>query len=133
MTARVHRGSCYHRSRLDWLWPIYEQHVRKLSSPGDDLGRSFFAALGQSSATLYVMEPIGETIRFKGLGKWPLAEVPDLLADPNAFIADRFGGGKFKVNFHHKATFVGTHNFRTRGEERWRAMEEVSVEDPVFE
>lgn len=100
--------------------------------PDAELAHAFLSILGQSSATLYVMEPVGETIRFKGLGKWPLAEVPSLLADPNAFIADRWGGGKFKVNFHHRSSFVGTHNFRTYGDERWREMEEVAVEDPVI-
>jgi hypothetical protein len=53
-------------------------------------------------------------------------DVPDLLADPNGFIADRFGGGKFKVNFHRGPNFVATHNFRTFGDERWRAMPEVA-------
>lgn len=89
---------------------------------------AFLGALAESTATLYVMEPVGDTIRFRGLGRWPLTEVPDLLADPNAFIADRFGGGKYKVNFHHGATFVCTHNFRTAGEQKWRTLPEVPLE-----
>ena len=84
------------------------------------LQQEFLRTLSASAATLYVMEPIGDTIRFKGLGRWPLPEVPELLHDPNKFIADRFGGGKFKVNFHEGETFVCTHNFRTYGEDRWR-------------
>ena len=93
------------------------------------MGQRFFAILAQSSATLYAMEPAGDSIRFKGLGKWSLGSVPDLLADPNAFLADRFGGGKYKVNFHHRDSFVGTHNFRTFGDERWRTMPDVPVDD----
>ena len=65
----------------------------------------FLSTLANSTATLYVMEPIGDTIRFRGLGKWVLPEVPDLLADPNEFIANLCGGGKFKINFHHDFSF----------------------------
>ncbi len=92
------------------------------------LQTAFIEALTESTATLYVMEPIGETIRFRGIGRWALTDVPTLLADPNAYIADLCGGGKFKINFHHHATFVATHNFRTFGDEIWRTMEEVRIE-----
>ena len=117
---------------MDWIWPIYREHVeRHLVGEGAseaELRDAFLTALAESTATLYVMEPVSGTVRFKGLGRWRLAEVPELMADPNAFIADRFGGGKFKVNFHHGQTFVGTHNFRTWGDETWRTADEVSLE-----
>jgi hypothetical protein len=74
------------------------------------------------------MEPQGDSIRFKGLGRWPLGEAAELVADPHAFIAERFGGGKFKLNLHDGWTFVGTHNFRTWGEPRWRDMAEVDLD-----
>lgn len=117
---------------MDWLWPIFEPYVRKIGPTGEseaETGQRFFGILAESSATLYAMEPAGDTIRFKGLGKWTLQSVPHLLSDPNTFLADRFGGGKYKVNFHHRDSFVGTHNFRTFGEERWRALPDVSVDD----
>lgn len=117
---------------MDWLWPLYQEHVRRSlgGAAGEaELQAAFLGALGASWATLYAMEPAGDTIRFKGLGRWPLADVPELLADPHGFIADRFGGGKFKVNFHHGRTFVCTHNFRTWGEERWREAPEVPVDE----
>jgi hypothetical protein len=120
---------------MDWLWSLYRGHVeRELSRrglPGNDqriVMVEFIGALGESTATLYVMEPVAGTIRFKGLGQWRLNEVPGLVADPNAFIADRFGGGKFKVNFHRGPTFVGTHNFRTHGPELWRQAPEVTFD-----
>lgn len=119
---------------MDWLWPMYEQHVRReldwggRSPESRELQTAFLEALAASTATLYVMEPVGDTIRFRGLGRWPLPDVPELLTDPNGFIADRFGGGKYKINFHHAATFVCTHNFRVPGESLWRAMEELYFE-----
>src|SRR5687768_16832810 len=100
----------YARAAVDWLCPVFEPYIRREHRHRDGpdgtldqgaLQQAFMTVLVESTATLFAMEPVGETIRFKGLGQWPLAEVPELLADPNGFIADRFGGGKFKVNFHH--------------------------------
>jgi len=118
---------------MDWVWPLYREHVtRHLVEPGDasesSRAAAFMRALSESTATLYVMEPVSGTVRFKGLGRWKISDVPELLADPNAFIADRFGGGKFKVNFHHGPSFVGTHNFRTHGEDLWRQAEELTFD-----
>jgi hypothetical protein len=117
---------------MDWLWAVFEPYIRRERKRRDagaviaqsELQEAFFSVLSESTATLFAMEPVGETIRFKGLGQWPLAEVPALLSDPNAFIADQFGGGKFKINFHHGATFVATHNFRTYGDPLWQGMQE---------
>jgi hypothetical protein len=54
--------------------------------------------------------------------------VPLLLSDPHAFLVERWGGGKYKANFHDGLTFVGTHNFRTWGDELWRDMPEVDLD-----
>ena len=119
---------------MDWLWPLYQEHVHRVMcmEPGEpsqsELQTAFLRALGHSTATLFVMEPVGATIRFRGLGRWKLSDVPDLMTDPHRFISDGFGGGKYKVNFHDGHTFVGTHNFRTWGDERWRELPEVEFE-----
>jgi hypothetical protein len=120
---------------MDWLWPIYEEHIMRmcdrmgLDRESLQVGDLFMAVLGESTATLFVMEPVGDSIKFMGLGRWDLSDVPDLVSDPNTFIDTHFGGGKYKVNFHHKRHFVGTHNFRTYSEELWRNMEELIFED----
>ena len=97
---------------MDWLWPIYEEHVLRVLNARETgaeqavLQETFLGSLCKSTATLFVMEPFRDTIRFRGLGRWMLTDVPDLLADPHQFIAERWGGGKYKINFHHGATFV---------------------------
>jgi hypothetical protein len=119
---------------MDWLWPLYEVHVLRLIQGGREahqaeIGEAFLRVLSESRATLYGMLPVGDGIRFKGLGRWSVPEVPALLADPNGFIADHFGGGKFKLNFHHGPSFVCTHNFRTWGEPRWESTAEFALDD----
>ena len=37
----------------------------------------------------------------------------------SGWIGDRFGGGKFKMNLHHRLHFVNTKNFKPAGEPRW--------------
>ena len=119
---------------MDWLWPIYEEHVLRVLNAretGADqavLQAAFIRGLQNSTATLYVMEPVGATIRFRGLGRWSLTDVSELMSDPNGFLARGWGGGKYKINFHDGATFVGTHNFRTWGDELWRDMPEVELD-----
>ncbi len=113
---------------MDWLWPLNQEYIfrevsRKGETDNESLQRFFIQALAESTATLFVMAAWHDTVRFQGLGRWPIHTVPELLTDPNAFIDERFGGGKFKINFHHGDTFVCTHNFRTYSEERWREME----------
>ena len=117
---------------MDWLWPIYEEYILKMLAEEHQqdqnvLRETFLKVLGESTATLFVMEPVGDGIVFRGLGRWKLREVPELLMDPNSFIDEGFGGGKFKINFHHVISFVGTHNFRTYSEEKWRQLEEFDL------
>jgi hypothetical protein len=119
---------------VDWLWPLYQEHIhRRLNAKPGEVAQSvlkdaFLRTLGNSTATFYIMEPIGTTIRFRGLGRWKLAEVPGFLSDPHVFLVERWGGGKYKTNFHDVLTFVGTHNFRTWGEELWRDIPEVDLD-----
>ncbi|MDP6934606.1 MAG: hypothetical protein QGG40_16910 [Myxococcota bacterium] len=113
---------------MDWLWPLFREFVLKeaerleLGDSQEALRNLFLATLAGSTATLYAMEPEGDTIRFHGLARWPLAEIPELLVDPNAFLLDRYGGGKFKCNFHHGDSFICTHNFRTYGESTYQEL-----------
>jgi hypothetical protein len=119
---------------MDWIWPIYEERLRrqlglaKDAPAGMELQQEFLSALGESTATLYAMVRTRVGLDFKGLGKWQLSDVPALVSDPHEFIATKYGGGKFKLNFHRVLTFIGTHNFRTYGDELWREMEEVDVD-----
>ena len=118
---------------MDWLWLLYEEYVGREAAAAQISGQAelqdfFIKTLQESTATLYAIAPHAGTVRFKGLGRWSLTEVPGLLTDPHAFIADEFGGGKFKINFHHLYTFVATHNFRTWGDPLWIDKPEYSYD-----
>jgi hypothetical protein len=80
------------------------------------------------SCTILVQEPWQGTVRFKRLLRLRGDEMRPFLGDPEGFIRERFGGGKFKLNIHHGMHFVNTKNFKPQGAALWPAIPEL-VED----
>lgn len=116
-----------------WLWKHFEEYVRKhLARHGkrepspEELRTTFEAVWRESSATLLVQEPWMGTIRFKTLARLRPETAEPFLADPMGYIVTHYGGGKFKVNFHHGLHFVGTRNFKPEGEPKWQALPELT-------
>jgi hypothetical protein len=118
-----------------WAWVLLEDYVdrgleaRGKSSPTaqetlDELGRLW----PDLSCTIMVQTPWMGTIRFKRLERLCGDAMRPFLATPEAYILERFGGGKFKVNLHHGLNFVSTKNFKPVGPPRWEAVPEL-VED----
>ena len=46
--------------------------------------------------------------------------------DPSG--AERYGGGKFKMNLHHGLHFVNTKNFKPEGAPRWKDAPELVLD-----
>ena len=118
-----------------WAWELIEPYLKKnLSNRGAShptkkaLLEEFARVWPDFSATILVQEPWMGTIRFKRLAKLPSGEMDALLEDPQKFIGERFGGGKFKMNFHHGMHFVNTKNFKPEGPPLWRDLPELSEE-----
>lgn len=117
---------------MEWLWPLFEPYIRKTferrgitSPPAEDLQNAFVETLGGCTVTILVQEPWRGSVRFKGLARYAAADCFDLLNDPPGYLAEHFGGGKFKLNFHQGWNFVATQNFKPEGEERWRDMPRI--------
>ena len=105
-----------------WCWDLVEPYLRRnLLNRGVErptrkqVLEEFARVWPEFTATLGVQEPFAGTIRFKWLDA------------PEAWIAERFGGGKFKLNLHHGLHFVNTKNFKPEGEPKWR--EAPALED----
>ncbi len=114
---------------MEWLWPLFEPYVRKgferrdvLDPTAEDLRNAFVQTLSRSTVTILVQEPWRGSVRFKGLARHRAADCFDLFNDPDGYLLARFGGGKFKLNFHEGWNFVATQNFKPQGEARWREM-----------
>jgi hypothetical protein len=118
-----------------WAWVLLEDYVdrslekRGQSSPSAQETLAELARLWPDlSCTIMVQTPWMGTIRFKRLARLQADAMRPFLNDPEGFILDRFGGGKFKMNLHHGMHFVNTKNFKPAGAPRWEALPELVEE-----
>ena len=114
---------------MEWVRNLYEPYVRRTfkweNQPActeEELRQRFEQVFSEMIVTVLVQEPWHGTVRFKGLARYYADEVGMLVADPMIYLAAHFGGGKFKLNFHHGWNFVATINFKTQGESKWEDM-----------
>lgn len=117
---------------MHWVWELYEDYTRKelrrrgVESPTQEqLQQTFIQLLSESTVTVLVQEPWQNAVRFKGLARYTIEGMMPLLRDPEAFLLEHFGGGKFKLNFHHGMNFVATINFKPEGEPRWQHLPDI--------
>ena len=111
---------------MEWLWPLFEPYVRKkferqgIEDPNEtDLHDAFLQLLGSVTITILVQEPWRGSVRFKGLDRLSAVDGMALFKDPEGYLFGRFGGGKYKINFHEGWNFVATRNFKPKGEPHW--------------
>jgi hypothetical protein len=116
-----------------WAWVLLEPYVdRGLEARGktapapEDVLEEVARLWPELSCTLLVQEPWQGTIRFKRLLRLAGDEMRPFLGAPEAFLRERFGGGKFKVNFHHGMHFVSTKNFKLPGDPLWARAPELA-------
>lgn len=114
---------------MEWVRNLYEPYVRRTfkwerhhaCTPVERQQR-FEQIFSETMVTVLVQEPWHGTVRFKGLARYYADEIGMLITDPMAYLTANFGGGKFKLNFHHGWNFVATINFKTQGESKWEDM-----------
>jgi hypothetical protein len=118
-----------------WAWVLIEDYVdRCLEGRGttNPTARETLAEVARLwpdlSCTVLVQEPWQGTVRFKRLLRLRGDEMRPFLEAPEAFIRERFGGGKFKLNIHHGMHFVNTKNFKPEGAAHWQAAPELVEE-----
>jgi hypothetical protein len=114
---------------MEWVWELYKEYINKQietsvnkNASAGSLQEIFVKTLAESTVTVLVQEPWQNTVRFKGLAKYDSKNMMELLNNPMNFLLQNFGGGKFKLNFHHGWNFVATRNFKPQGEPKWKKM-----------
>ena len=119
---------------MEWIWVLYKEYIDKQMDKSDSdevteeqRQKNFIRILNESEITVLVQEPWQNSVRFKKLAVYKLVENMDLVYDPIKYLSDNFGGGKFKLNFHHGWNFVSTKNFKPEGEPKWVDMPELDA------
>lgn len=121
---------------MDWVFVLYREHLEKGSKSSgkilssQELEAAFHERVQNGSLKILVQEPWMGTIRFKALARHPMTspDIQRLYENPMEFLLERYGGGKFKVNFYEGMNFVATRNFKPQGEPLWVNLPEL-VED----
>ena len=120
---------------MDWMWPVFKEYVEKelqhegFDEPTEDQKEAkFFETVGSCSVTILVQEPWQNSVRFKTLARLEAAEATALYADPMSWLHERYGGGKFKLNFHKGWHFVATQNFKPEGAPLWHDLPELETD-----
>lgn len=116
---------------MEWVYQLHleflQKEYKRPDTPAEEeLQQAFEKALEKGSLKIMVQEPWMGTIRFKTLAKHPMSspEAKKLYENPMAYLCERFGGGKFKVNFYQGMHFVATKNFKPQGEPLWPDLPE---------
>ena len=113
-----------------WFFNLLEDYLKRRARQKygtdytrDQMDKDMMEFLHDTNLKFFALIPAGMGMEFKLIGKY---ETPELvhLEDPVPFIQETYGGGKFKVNIHHKGTFAGTQNYKTHGDPKW-----VEIED----
>ena len=117
---------------MDWVWKLYSKYIlsnlkqRGIDAPTDaQVEQAFLGALADSYVTILVQEPFQNSVRFKGLARDSVLTMMPLIQDPMGYLFTHYGGGKFKLNFHHGWNFVATRNFKPDGPPIWNSLPEI--------
>ena len=119
---------------MEWVWELFKGDVcKQLAREGredptdEEMQEAFMKLLGDSTVTVLVQEPWQNSVRFKALARFEWEGMTPLIHDPMNYLLDRFGGGKFKLNFHQGWNFVATQNFKPQGEPKWKDLPEIDI------
>jgi hypothetical protein len=111
---------------MEWVKKLYDPYVRRTFKweqqqdiTPEQWQQRFEHVFSESIITVLVQEPWHGTVRFKGLAHCYTDESGVLIEDPMGYLLQHYGGGKFKLNFHHGWNFVATINFKPEGTEKW--------------
>jgi hypothetical protein len=115
-----------------WFFNLLEDHLKRRARhkhgreyTREHMDEDLMKILPTTNLKLFVLLPSGMGMEFKLIGKY---KTPDLIhiEDPNPYLEEKYGGGKFKMNIYHEGTFAGTENYKTHGDPKW-----VEIPDDV--
>ncbi len=107
-------------------WDLYKEHIKKFSHAAvkgmpsqDEMKETFRKLLPESKIKILAQEKVGMGVVFHHLDTCPAPQIAEV-EDVKGFLAEKYGGGKFKLNLYHGINFLSTKNFTTEGPPRWK-------------
>jgi len=107
-------------------WELYKEHVKKFSHAAvkgmpteNEMKEALASIVEDSTVKVLAQERVGMVVTFHWLDTYRALDVCDI-TDVKGFLAERFGGGKFKLNLYHGINFLSTKNWETEGPPLWK-------------
>jgi len=121
------------KARNWWFWNLLEDFLKRRARQRkghdytrDDMEEDFKAILPETTLKFYAIVPSGMGMEFKLVGKYETPELVDI-EDPVPWLAEKYGGSKYKVNIYYQGTFAGTENYKTKGDPKWVEIADESL------
>jgi hypothetical protein len=119
------------------VWDLYKEHIRKFSHAmvkgmptEEEMKATVLQILPESTVKVLAQEKVGMVVKFHLMAIYPAPDVATVaISEIKKFLAQRFGGGKFKLNLYHRINFLSTKNFETEGPPLWKDLV-GKVQDP---
>jgi hypothetical protein len=110
------------------VWDLYKEHIKKFSHAAvkgypseEEMKATFQGLIPESTVKVLAQAKVGMVVQFHYLETYKALDVA-YVVDTKAFLTERFGGGKFKLNLYHGINFLSTKNFETTGPPLWKDM-----------
>lgn len=112
------------------VWDLYKEHVKKFSHamvkgmPTEaEMKATVIQMLPEATVKVLAQEKVGMVVQFHHMATYPAKEVAIIpVSEIKKFLAERFGGGKFKLNLYQGIHFLSTKNYETEGPPIWRDL-----------
>ena len=112
------------------VWDLYKEHVKKFSHAKvkgmpteDEMKAKTLEILPHAAVKILAQEKVGMIVQFHHMATYPAQEVAAVpKSGVKEFLAQRFGGGKFKLNLYHGINFLSTKNYETEGPPIWKDL-----------
>ena len=88
----------------------------------EEMDRRFEEIYSQVNCTLLVGIKEGVGIYFYEIAKFTREKVDQFRDAPEKYLFEKFGGGKFKLNFYEGPSFIVCVNFKPEGEPKWENL-----------
>jgi hypothetical protein len=110
------------------VWNLYKEHIKKFSHAAvkgeptlDEMKTTFLSILPECRIKILGQEKSGMIVQFHHLDTFPAADLTEITL-VQEFLQNKYGGGKFKINFYHQTNFMSTKNYETTGPFIWKAL-----------
>ena len=112
---------------------MFQEYVRKITRtastgamPVEEMQNRYRSMHRDFEIKIMVSDKVGMIVQFLDLDMYRFPDFEDKQSQAAflAFLKEKYGQGKYKVNLYHNGTFIATKNFKIEeeGPEKWREI-----------